>query len=51
MKTKTCCNGWKTGGIVVGVFSLIGSFPISTSGDVSVSCEFPLECDFQKRIK
>ncbi|XP_055323986.1 uncharacterized protein LOC129578830 [Sitodiplosis mosellana] len=31
---------WKTGGIVIGVLSLICSFPVSASGDVSVSLHF-----------
>lgn len=40
MITPTFCHGdWKTGGIVIGVLSLIGSFPVSASGDISVSCK------------
>lgn len=39
MKASHCCIDWKTGGIIIGIFSLIGSFPISASGDVSVSCK------------
>lgn len=38
-----CPVGWKTGGIVIGVLSLIGSFPISASGDLSVSCTFSIK--------
>lgn len=41
MKMPNFCRvDWKTGGIVIGVLSLIGSFPVSASGDVSVSREF-----------
>ncbi|XP_031618130.1 uncharacterized protein LOC116337591 [Contarinia nasturtii] len=41
MKAMNFCRiDWKTGGIVIGVLSLIGSFPVSISGDVSVSLHF-----------
>lgn len=37
---NSCHIDWRTGGIVIGILSLIGSFPLSASGDVSVSCAF-----------
>lgn len=47
MKAPNCCHvDWKTGGIVIGVLSLIGSFPVSASGDVSVSCKFKKQKNF-----
>lgn len=40
MKTSNRCINWKTSGTIIGILSLIGSFPISASGDVSVSLHF-----------